>query len=542
MTRLDCGYPPGWPAVLLHHHLLRHATTHPQNTAVVSGEQQWSYAELAARARTCAETLLDAGLHAGDAVCVSSRPCAEAVALVCGLSMAGMVYVPVNPDHPPARIAEIRRISDARLHITGPGAAPAAAGEDGALARLDGEGLQITGTPPGRPTTPPVVIESDPAYMIFTSGTTGRPKGIVISHRAISVGIRALLHHCALDTADRVGSLAPLSFDFSISDMALALGSGAALVCVPPLLVHHPARLLRHLDDQGITVMSSVPWVWHTCLQHAPDDVAALRHLRTIFVAGESFPISDVARLRELRPGLRIVNGFGHSESMCCSFTDVPLPLPAGMETIPIGTGHPGTELLLLDAERRPVAEPGVAGEIYLRGANLFDGYWQDLDTTARVLVPDPLAPARGRVFKTGDHAYRGSDGQLYFAGRRDHQVQVQGMRVELEEVERALGRHPAVGDVAVVDIAVAGGTELVAFVVARLGHAVPAGPQLRAFAAETLPQYMLPAHVATVGELPLTLHGKLDRPRLRELWTVMRAADCRKDPASRRSIEAIGG
>jgi acyl-coenzyme A synthetase/AMP-(fatty) acid ligase len=226
------------------------------------------------------------------------------------------------------------------------------------------------------------------------------------------------------------------------------------------------------------------------------------------------------AKLDDLRPGLRVVNCFGQSESIASTFHDLPDPLPDDDRPLCIGWPHPGADLLLIDDDGREVDRPDAVGEIHLCGAALFAGYYGDAAATARALVPHPLRPDSGeRVFRTGDYAFRGEDGAFYFVGRRDLQVKVLGNRVELEEVERRLVAHADVAQACAAVVPGPGGQgALVAFVVPRrpeLGDRA-----LRSFCREALPPYMVPSSITLVPSLPTTTNGKVDRAALVALLT----------------------
>jgi len=506
---------------LLHHFLLRHAEERADRPAVVSRTLTLSYAELAARADALAGQLAGWGVEPGDRVVLGLDPSPDALALLCACSMVGAVFVPVGPEAPEGRFLAIAERVDAVLLVAEPSAGPQRGEGTGWVRAELGDGAlrfaEERRVPPG-----PVRLETtgrDLAYLIFTSGTTGEPKGIMMSHAAVLAFWRALGEHCALEDDARVGSFSPLQFDFSLLDYGLALGSGATLVLVDRALYHQPRRMLDWLGASGVTQMNGVPSLWSSILRHVPQELPRAAALRTVFFAGEGFPAADLRTLRAAIPALRIINCFGHSESVACSFLDLPDPLPAD-DAVPVGWGHPGAQLLLLDEAGRPVTTPGATGELHLRADNLFSGYWRDPQATARALVPNPLRPDDGElVFRSGDLARLGPDGELYFVGRDDLQVKVRGNRVELEEVERALGAHPGVAQAAVT--VTGSGDELLAVVVRRRGAEVPlTAAELRQWCAATLPPYMVPGLLhLTDRPLPTTPNGKVDRPRLPALY-----------------------
>lgn len=337
-----------------------------------------------------------------------------------------------------------------------------------------------------------------------------------MSHRASTAFFRAVHGLGILRPGDRVATASPLQFDFALFDIGITLGSGATLLPIPRERLRWPRRFVGFLKDAGAMHVHGVPSIWRPVLRNEPDGLAALG-LRGVLFSGEQFPMHELRELRSLAPGARIINCYGPTESMACSFTDVPDPIPDDLELLPIGHAYPGAEMMIADERGRPVERPGVPGEIYLRAPALFSGYWDDPDTTARALVRDPLNPASGQiVLRTGDLAHRGPDGELYFRARVDSQVQIRGNRVELTEVERRIAEFPGVG-AAAVTVADGGSADpvLCAFVVGAPGAGDPDRLAVRAFCAEALPDYMVPSEIHVVGELPLTENGKVDRALL---------------------------
>jgi amino acid adenylation domain-containing protein len=360
------------------------------------------------------------------------------------------------------------------------------------------------------------VTETDPAYIVFTSGTTGRPKGVVMSHRAVVTFFRGILRYDVITAADRVATTSSLQFDFALFDIGFTLAAGATLVAVDRDRLRWPRRFVNFLRDAGVTHVDGVPSIWRPILQNEPEALTGLDALRGILFTGEEFPLPELRRLQELLPRVRFVNGYGATESMACSAGLLTNPLPDSIRKLPIGTGHPGAELLLFDPDGQPIEDTDVVGEIYLRSPALFTGYWDDPEATSRVLVPDPLNPRSGQVvFRTGDIAYRGEDGELYFCGRADSQVQVRGYRVELGEVEGRMREFPGVSAaVALVAPRPDADPAVHAFVVAAEFDAVA----LRKFCLESLPHYMVPQQIHAVTDIPVTVNGKVDRAALLNL------------------------
>lgn len=475
--------------------------------AVASQAGVWTYGRLHQYARECAAALIRQGATDGERVLVQLHPTPEAVGVMLACSIAGAVYVPVSPDTPDCRLRQVyEQVQPVACLRTGIG--EAATGP--VWGEVTADGLRFRTVPRGLTRSRHRVLGTDPAYIIFTSGTTGRPKGITMSHRAAVTFLQALTQHCALTRDARVATFAPLSFDFSLLDIGLALGSGASLVQAPRLLPHHPRRLLRFLAEHRVTQVNGVPSIWRSLLSGPVRTTESLPDLHAIFFAGEAFPIALVRRLRDLFPAARLIHCYGQSESIACSFRDLPMRIPDEWEALPVAAAHEGAELMLIGPSGTEITTPDVTGELYLRGTTLFDGYWADETATRAALVPDPRhKQAPGRVLRTGDLARLTRDGEFYLAGRRDLQVQVRGNRVELEEVEKTLLGHPSVkGAVAVL---VNKGTELAVCVVPSGADGIDE-PDLRAYCLQRLPEYMAPRFITVVPKLPMSETGKLDR------------------------------
>ncbi|MEU9234709.1 AMP-binding protein [Streptomyces subrutilus] len=510
------------PAEFLHEFLLAAAATFPDRPAVIepadSGTLETTYRELATAVDVLRGGLAALGVGVGDRVVLEADVSAAALAALLACSALGAAFIPVSPQTPRERLLSVVAATDPVLHLRDAGLPGTELPTGTAVFTATGVGAERAPAPRTRRRTERSV--TDPAYIIFTSGTTGRPKGVVMSHRAVVAFYRGMRAARLVTEQDRVASTSPLQFDFSLLNFGMALGAGAAVVPLRPEVVRWPRRFLSALRETGATQVNGVPSLWTSVLRRDADRLVALGSLRTILFCGEKFPLPQLRRVQDLRPDLRIVNCYGSTESMAASFQEVPRPLPADETDLSIGVAHAGAEMLLVDADGRVVDEPYVTGEILLRTPALFSGYWDDPRATGAALAPDPLEPRSGQpLLRTGDLAYRDPAGAFRLKGRTDSQVQIRGNRVELGEVERRLLELPGAAAAAVfAEERGPEGAVLCAFVVPEPGTAgadAPDAARVRAFCADALPAYMVPQEVRSVPALPVTANGKTDRAAL---------------------------
>ncbi|EGX59851.1 AMP-dependent synthetase and ligase [Streptomyces zinciresistens K42] len=510
MTEPGAGLPR-----LFHTYLLARAAERGPAPAVSSARLTLSYTELAALTEEYATTLDEHGLRAGDVAVLELSPRPEAVALMAAAASRAVIFVNMSPDLPAARKAHLLHRVGAAAHIgvTAPRDSPCAV--TGAL--TDDSRLHLTGGIPAR-TAPRPPAEHDLAYLVFTSGSTGMPKGIMMSHRAVVsfwLGFRGF----GVAPGVRLGSMAPLQFDFSLLDLGMALGAGGTLVQMSRLLAQQPAGFVRALRRHRVAQMNGVPAIWRALLADAHLERLADTPLDTVLYAGEGFPVGGLRALRAAKPGLRLVNGFGHSESIACAYHVLGDVLADPHGRVPFGErAIDGMRMYLVDEEGAVITEPGRVGELHVEGDALFSGYWQDTATTAAALVPSPLSGPGVRAFRSRDLAYTDEAGQHHFHSRADTQIKLLGHRIELEEIDLHLHTHPAVAAAATVLDTSGEEPRLVSYVLPTPGHDLDSGrldAALRPHCAQTLPRYMVPARFALVAHLPTTVNGKIDRAAL---------------------------
>lgn len=469
------------------------AVRRPEAPAVHDGDRTFSYAELDRLADGYAAALLERGVRPGDRVLLWAEKSAELVALMQGALRIGAVYVPVAPTNPPARLLLIAASCRPALIVTDglaerdPATGPWAVGQPAAvLTELTG----VADAPPWHRPEP-----DDPAYILYTSGSTGEPKGVCISHRNALAFVRWAAAETELHGEDRLANHAPFNFDLSVFDLYAAFLAGAAVDLVPTALAYVPERLVEMLDDdRGVTVWYSVPSALLLMMRQAGLlDRKPPAALRVCVFAGEPFPVPDVRKLRAAWPDVRLWNWYGPTETNVCTSYEVTAADLDRERPLPIGRGASGATITL---DPPDAAE----GEIVVTGPTVMLGYWG--------------RPPQEGPYRTGDIGRWDADGNLEYAGRRDAMVKVRGHRVELGEIEAALAAHPAVEAVAVV--VVGSGLD------AKLHAVVVPGPQgapgllaLKGHCAARLARYMIVDSVSTVDELPRTANGKTDRAAL---------------------------
>ncbi|CAO4155755.1 Long-chain-fatty-acid--CoA ligase [Methylorubrum aminovorans] len=495
-------------APTLLHHLLEGAGA-DDSSAIVEGAETLTYGGFRARVAALAQRLRALGLAPGDRVAILLPKSIRECVAIFAVSAAGGVFVPVHPSLRPRQVHHIAADSGARVLLTDP---VHAAGLEGALDDLpdlrvlteevgeDGAALR-----PGEPAPDGL------AAILYTSGSTGLPKGVMLSHANLIAGTRIVRIYLGINPADRILSVLPFSFDYGLNQLLTSVEQGARIVLLTPRLGDD---VVRALEAHRITLLAGVPTLWTLLTRAAPHLAKAdLSALRAITNSGGSLALPTIARLRARLPHTAIVLMYGLTEA----FRSTYLP-PEEIDRRPdsIGRAIPETEIFALTHDGRR-ARPGEPGILHHRGPTVSMGYWKRPGDTARVLVPDPFPPpgsAPGLVCRSGDLVVEDEDGFFRFIGREDTMIKTQGFRVSPTEVEAALMETGAFRAAAVIGLPDPSlGQRIHAVTVPAEG--APGTADVLQRLRSALAPHLVPRTIEAVAALPTTPNGKVDYKRL---------------------------
>ena len=524
---------------LLQHWVTEQASRRPEAVALVFKQERLTYGELERSSNRLAHLLQDAGCARGDRVCLLMPKSPAAIVAILGVLKADAVYVPLDPKSPAPRLEKMIASCENRWLLASGNVGPtvedlfAAPGfsERHAVAWLGDDG------PPGGitaqfsmpdlaayPDTPPASANSaaDAAHILFTSGSTGTPKGVVITHSSVVRFVEWAVSYFGTAPDDRISGHPPLHFDLSTFDMFGSFAAGAELHLVPPELNLLPHKLAELIRSAELTQWFSVPSALNYMAKFDAVRDGDFPSLRRVLWCGEVFPTPALIYWMRKLPHATFTNLYGPTETtIASSYYTVPACPTSEDDTIPIGRACGGEELLVLDEELHPVP-PGEVGDLYIRGAGLSPGYWRDPEKTRAAFLPYPGGDGSGdRIYRTGDLATVGPDGLVRFLGRADSQIKTRGYRVELGEIEAAFHALGTLRECAVVGVPSHDfdGTAICCAYAPLDGAGIT--PQvLREAIARALPPYMLPSRWLRLDELPKTTNGKIDRRRLKEMFS----------------------
>jgi amino acid adenylation domain-containing protein len=532
---------------LLQSWVTQQAEARPGGAAIVSGAGTLTYGQLETASNQLAHLLQNAGCQNGDRVCILMPKSAEAIVSMIGILKAGCMHVPIDVATPAVRIRHIFDSCENRVILASGRVVPlldelmsddalrsrttiiwleslSSVTEVSASAVPEGRNFKasfLTRDLKAAPETPLSQhrTASDGSHILFTSGSTGVPKGVVITHTNVSTFVSWALKHYGIDHTDRFSGHTPFHFDLSTFDIFGSITAGAQLHLVPSETALLPPKLAEFIRTSKLTQWFSVPSVLNYMAKFNSVQQNDFPDLRRVLWCGEVLPTPALIYWMERLPRVHFSNLYGPTEAtIASSFYDV-TSCPADPKSqIPIGTPCDGEDLVILNdkLEPLPVRE---TGDLYITGAGLSPGYWHDPAKTAAAFIQDKNDPTR-RLYRTGDLAYKDERGLIYFVGRADTQIKVRGYRIELGEIETAMNSMAKLQECAVVAIPTDnfGGYMICCAYVVRAGEEA-ALADLREHLKKLVPTYMIPARWTAYEALPKNANGKIDRPQLKDAF-----------------------
>jgi amino acid adenylation domain-containing protein len=505
--------------VLLHQLLENSAGQHAERTAVVEPNVgRVSYAELNGLADLIGASLRAKGVGPGDRVGIHLTKSIASLASIFGILKCGAAYVPVDSKAPAARNGFIFTDCAVRFVISRD---PEGTGLESSQAQSepfgDAEFLSDLILVPGASDKPAddTNVDANLAYILYTSGSTGLPKGVMLTHTNALAFVDWCSDEFAPNEDDRFSSHAPFHFDLSILDIYVSLKHGARLVLISEDAGRQPKTLATLIAEEKISIWYSTPSILRLLLDVKEIEEFDHSSLRIVFFAGEVFPIKHLRALIDLWPEPQYFNLYGPTETNVCTYFKVPTPLPLDRnEPVPIGAVCSGDSALVMDQSDVAVAA-GEEGELYITGPSVTSGYWNLPERNAIAFFTDATGT---KWYKTGDVVREDDDGFYIYISRRDRMIKRNGYRVELGEIEAALYRHDSITEAAVVAIPDQDGALSVKAFINWTGEGRPSVIKLKRFCVENLPAYMIPDRFSPQPELPKTSTDKIDYQKLKEM------------------------
>lgn len=479
----------------------RQVAQHPEAIAVQAGRERLSYAELNSAAERLAAALQAHGVGTEDRLALRLPRDARLPMTMLAILKTGAAYVPLAEDTPPERGRYILAHAQPKLCLGNATALAELAEWNSGVALLD-----INALAPTAAYRAPALHPEQLAYVLYTSGSTGQPKGVAINRGNLMNLMLGVQQTLPLTAQDRVLALTTATFDIAIVELLLPLAQGASILLADREQARDPQAIDALFEIGQPTVMQATPATWRMLVAHTARSWQGVRAIS----GGEALPCA-LAEAMEQR-GARVINGYGPTEATVYSTFEIRDGNSAGVE-VPIGRPLANTAAYVLDADLQPVA-PGVSGELYLAGENLGRGYFAAPGLTAASFLPDPFVPG-ARMYRSGDRVRRNADGGLDYQGRLDFQVKLRGFRIELGEIEALLARIPGVREAAVVLFGSGESARLVAYYSVTEAGSALSEAALREQLASRLPDYMLPSQFVRLEALPLSSSGKVERKAL---------------------------
>jgi amino acid adenylation domain-containing protein len=510
-------------------HLIREvAAVAPDRVAIRCRGQNLTYGDLEQRSNALANTLIDLGVRKGDRVGILLNKSLECAVAVYGIMTAGAVYVPLDPSAPSARLEFVIRdcgirhlVSESAKHKTlqalfaGGVELEAIVG----VASLEGPTYRTVTweSVNEREATSPAtgVTEQDLCYILYTSGSTGIPKGIMHTHRSALAWAEVSAAAYGLGPRDVISNYAPLHFDLSTLDYYGGARAGATTVIIPEEYTKLPASLASLIEDERLTLFYTVPMALIQLARPGVLDGRDFADLQQVLFGGEPMPIKHLRALQQKLPHVHFVNVYGPTETNGCTHFPITQLASRDDEALPIGKPYDNVEAMVVDEQEQPVP-PGEVGELLIRAPTMMRGYWGRPDLNETAFAYRQLNSGLPDIFhRTGDLVSVREDGNFRFLGRKDRQIKSRGCRVDLDEVETALLAHQEVDEAAVYPVADEDGSLLIhAAVIPKPDRSVTT-TDLSQFLRKALPPYAVPVALVLRENFPRTSSGKIDRRKL---------------------------
>ena len=505
---------------------------HPDAIAAVHGETEWTYRRLNERANQIAHALLDRGLRAEDVVAVVTDRNLDWMASVLAVFKAGGCYLPIEPDFPSDRIARTLARSECRFALAEIGRTRTLEGAESGVEVLPLRDIDGATTDPDVPVGPDQL-----AYVYFTSGSTGEPKGAMCEHAGMTNHLYAKIEDLGIAEGSVVSETAPQCFDISLWQLVSALLVGGRTLIVEQDVILDVQRFVDKVSAHRVQIMQLVPSYLETVLSYLEDAPRELPDLHCVSVTGEALKKELTQRWFAAYPQVRLANAYGLTETSDDTNHEVMTEVPV-RDRVPLGAPVRNTRIYVVDADLQPVPL-GAPGEIVFSGVCVGRGYINDEERTKAAFLDDPHRPGQ-RLYRSGDFGRWLPEGKVEFLGRRDAQVKIRGFRIEIGEIENKLLLAPGVRDGAVVVTEDAGGNKhLVAF---YTGQDRIDPEEFKRFLGQSLPHYMVPEHLHHCEALPLTGNGKTDKKALVALAATRAAEETDYQPPRTPTERALAG
>ena len=524
-------------AFLLHQLLSESASQHPDSPAVLFEEDMITYGELEKETNRLAHELLKRGITKNSRVGIYLNRGIFSVIAACAVLKSGAVYVPIDPLAPLGRIQYIITKCDIATLITVSkklATINEAFPEKSPIKNIFVlDNAYANDWPIGSPelinsadipndqvkeVTDVNIVDSDLAYILFTSGSTGNPKGVMISHLNSLTFVNSAHAFFQITERDILSNNSPLHFDLSIFDIFVAFKAGASVAIVPEKTSIFPVKLAEFIAKNKISVWNSVPSALSLLSTYEQLDKYNYEKLRLILFAGEVFPLKYLKRLKKAISNAQYYNMYGQTEANSSLYYRVDHIPSNESAMIPIGTTFPNFEVFALDENNKKISEAGEKGELYVRGSSVAKGYWEEEEKTDMSFVNNPLSmDANEKVYKTGDLVTLDSNGNYLFLGRKDHMIKSRGYRIEIGEIETVLAIDERVKTAVVIPIPdELIGNRIMAIIVPMSNTNLKKEDIMKS-CSQRLPKYMIPEFIEFRNSLPMTSSGKVDRKKLAE-------------------------